>query len=199
MSLLDSGNNRTKAAFDHIPDCNAGPAEDYGYDTLSRITDANYFDATDPNLVDYENEVFTMDELGNRSNVKLRSDANEVYIVDANTNRYASIDSNSLTCDAAGNITQDKQGYAYSYDYENRLAKVTKDGNDIAEFAYDAFGRRIKKYDVKADETTLYYYNNNWQVLSETDANGTTQRWFVYGNYIDEPIMKKIQNPQIRQ
>jgi len=40
-----------------------------------------------------------------------------------------------------------------------------------------------------ADETTLYYYNGNWQVLAESDANGTTQRWFVYGNYIDEALM----------
>ena len=96
-------------------------------------------------------------------------------------------------------MTADSRGYAYSYDYENRLVKITKDSNDVAGFAYDAFGRRIKKYDGEADETTLYYYNNNWQVLSEIDANGATQRWFVYGNYIDEPIMKKIQNPQIRQ
>ena len=38
-------------------------------------------------------------------------------------------------------------------------------------------------------QTTLYYYNNNWQVVAETDANGLTQRWFVYGNYIDEALM----------
>lgn len=53
---------------------------------------------------------------------------------------------------------------------------------------YNTFDRRIRKIDSIASETTLYYYNNNWQMLSETDANGVTQRWFVYGNYIDEPI-----------
>ncbi|MHC4619576.1 MAG: hypothetical protein ACYTEQ_17660, partial [Planctomycetota bacterium] len=57
------------------------------------------------------------------------------------------------------------------------------------QFAYDALGRRIRKKDLAATRTTLYYYNTNWQVLAETDANGTTQRWFVYGNYIDEPLM----------
>jgi RHS repeat-associated protein len=62
----------------------------------------------------------------------------------------------------------------------------------VAEFAYDALGRRIRKIDSIADETTLYYYNNNWQVLSETDADGTTQRWFVYRNYIDEPLMMYV-------
>ena len=91
-------------------------------------------------------------------NVKLRSGPNEVYIVDANTNRYVSVADANLTYDAAGNLTKDSDGYEYEYDYENRLAKITKDSNDVAEFAYDAFGRRIKKYDGEANETTLYYY-----------------------------------------
>lgn len=34
-----------------------------------------------------------------------------------------------------------------------------------------------------------FIHNNNWQVLTETDANGLTHRWFVYGDYIDEPLM----------
>jgi len=34
--------------------------------------------------------------------------------------------------------------------------KIAKDGNDIAEFAYDALGRRIEKKDlIDANETTL--------------------------------------------
>ena len=41
-----------------------------------------------------------------------------------------------------------------------------------------------------ADETTLYYYNNNWQILAETDENGTQQRDYIYGNYIDEVLLK---------
>jgi len=129
-----------------------------------------------------------MDDLSNRTNVKLRDDSNEVYVVDANTNRYDSVGGNSLAYDAAGNLATDNQGYAYSYDYENRIVKITKDSNDIAEFAYDALGRRARKIDSVASETTLYYYNNNWQVLSETDANNVTQRWFVYGNCIDEVL-----------
>ena len=51
---------------------------------------------------------------------------------------------NSLTYDAAGNVTTDKNGYEYEYDYENRIVKIVKDSNDIAEYAYDALGRRIK-------------------------------------------------------
>jgi len=51
----------------------------------------------------------------------------------------------ALTYDSAGNLTADKDGYEYQYDYENRIVKITKDDNDIAEFAYDALGRRIEK------------------------------------------------------
>ena len=65
----------------------------------------------------------------------------------------------------AGNLTIDKQGYEYEYDYENRIVKITKDSSDIAEFAYDALGRRIRKIDSAAGKTALYYHNHNWQVL----------------------------------
>ena len=60
------------------------------------------------------------------------------------------------------------------------------------EYAYDALGRRIRKIDRVAnpDETTLYYYNNNWQILAETNAGGTQQRDYIYGNYIDEVLLK---------
>ena len=40
-----------------------------------------------------------------------------------------------------------------------------------------------------ASSTTVYYYNNNWQVLSEYDGSNNFQRSCVYGNYIDEVLM----------
>jgi|GEM_PF-1237932 len=131
-----------------------------------------------------------MDKLGNRESVNVR-DGNDVnYAVDTLTNRYDSIGANSLEYDPAGNLIKDRDGYHYEYDYENRIVEVLDDANNaVAQFAYDALGRRIRKKDLVADEATLYYYNGNWQVLAETDANGTTQRWFVYGNYIDEALM----------
>ena len=35
----------------------------------------------------------------------------------------------------------------------------------------------------------MYYYNNNWQVVTEADSAGDTARYFVYGNFIDEPVL----------
>jgi len=73
--------------------------------------------------------------------------------------------------------------------------KITKEGNDIAEFAYDALGRRIRKTDLVADTNTLYYYNVNWQVLSEYDGAGSHKQSFAYGNYIDEPVQRWVGHP----
>jgi len=95
-----------------------------------------------------------------------------------------------LSFDAAGNLTTDKDGYEYEYDYENRIVKVTKDGDDIAKFYYDALGRRIKKEDcITSSNTRLYYYSNNWQVLEERDSSDNFKKWLAYGNYIDELLL----------
>jgi hypothetical protein len=36
---------------------------------------------------------------------------------------------------------------------------------------------------------TLYYHNYNWQVLAQCDGSNNCLRYFVYGNYIDEPLL----------
>jgi YD repeat-containing protein len=108
------------------------------------------------------------------------------FVVDDDTNRYTSIGGNSITHDDAGNLTADKDGYTYEYDYENRVVRIEdSSSNDVAEYAYDALGRRIRVIDSKASTTTLYYYNPQWQVLAEYDNANNLQRYFIYGNYID--------------
>jgi len=63
------------------------------------------------------------------------------------------------------------------------------DGNDIAQFAYDTLGRRIRKTDSQdPNNTRLYYYNNNWQVLYEYTDSNSLYSMFMYGNYIDEAV-----------
>src|SRR5690554_3457095 len=61
--------------------------------------------------------------------------------------------------------------------------------NTAAQYAYDALGRRIRKVDAVASETTVYYYSDNWQVLAEYDGAGAPQAYYVFGNYIDEVLL----------
>ena len=96
-----------------------------------------------------------MDELPNRDgNQTLRDDPGAPgvnFVVDDDTNRYTSIGGNSIGHDDAGNLTTDKDGYTYEYDYENRIAKIQDSAsNDVAEYACDALGRRIRFIDKSA-------------------------------------------------
>ena len=107
-------------------------------------------------------------------------------------NEYTSIDGTSVSHDAAGNLSADPNGYTYEYDHDNRLTKIKKDSGTttVAEFTYDALGRRIEAIDSLAAATTRYYYDG-WRVLSETNAAGVNQRDYVYGNYLDELLIKR--------
>ncbi|MHC4154055.1 MAG: RHS repeat domain-containing protein [Planctomycetota bacterium] len=135
--------------------------------------------------------VLATGDLGNRTTVNVREGNDVNYVVDNPTNRYNSVGDPNLSYDSAGNLTADRDGYGYQYDYENRIVEINDvNGTVIAEFAYDGLGRRIRKIDSDANETTHYYYNNNWQVLSEYDGSGTFKAWYAYGNYIDEVLMR---------
>jgi RHS repeat-associated protein len=174
--------NISRIKFDHRT-TPLDPCDDFAYDNLDRLTMARYG-------VDDVNEIFTVDDLGNRLNVNLHNGTDVNYIVDNLTNRYEKVGDANLYYDEAGNLIADKDGYEYEYDYENRITEIKKNGSTtVAEFAYDALGRRIKKYDNIAMETTLYYYGSGWQVLAEYDTSDNLQRRFVYGNYIDEALV----------
>jgi len=60
-----------------------------------------------------------------------------------------------------------------------------------ATFEYDALGRRIEKVDAIAGTTTRYYYDDQ-RVAVQTLVSGgveTDDRYFVFGNYIDEVLV----------
>ncbi|MBN1124404.1 MAG: hypothetical protein JXA82_05295 [Sedimentisphaerales bacterium] len=184
-SYVDDENNIYRKTFDHR---SGDPYNQYSYDALDRLTGVTYHDS--------DTEAFAMDDLGNRDgNQTLRDDGTVNFVVDDDTNRYTSIGGHSITHDDAGNMTQDRQGYRYQYDYENRISRIFKmDGQNevtVATFDYDALGRRIRKisYDSVPSVATLYYYNPDWQCLEERNGSDVLQRSFAYGNYIDEVLL----------
>ncbi len=178
-SYVAGENNIDEIVFNHY---NGIPSLDMDYDSIDRLTGINYFTVND-------NEAFTMDDLGNRLSVNLRSGVGQSYTVDTANNQYSAVDSSPLSYDDAGNMTTDHRGWQYEYDYENRLQIVYDDqSNMIAYYDYDALGRRI------LSNNTLYYNNYNWQVCLETEFDGsstteTQQRSFIWGNYIDEALI----------
>ncbi len=175
-------NNIYRKVFDHRT---GDPYNQYAYDDLDRLTAVTYHDS--------DTEAFNMDDLGNRDgNQTLRDDGTVNFTVDDDTNRYTSIGGNNISHDDAGNMSTDKDEYTYEYDYENRLVRIEDSSSvEVATHDYDALGRRIRVIDKsgESDVTTLYYHNPDWQVLAEYNGADELQRYYVYGNYIDEPLV----------
>ncbi len=108
---------------------------------------------------------------------------------------YKSESGNMIDHDAAGNLIADKDGYLYDYDGENRIVRISRGDGDstpttVAEFVYDALGRRIYAYDAIADTGRYFCYNNAWQVLEEYDDAGDFAWANIFGNYIDEVLVR---------
>jgi len=180
-TYVDDENNIYRKTFDHRT---GDPYNQYSYDALDRLESIYYHD--------YDYEYFNMDALGNRTGSQTLRDGTVSFTVDSSTNRYTGIGGNNIYHDDAGNMILDKDSYVYYYDYENRIVKIKDQfNNDVAEMDYDALGRRIRVIDKSAnpDVTTLYYYNPQWQVLAEYNGSNQLQRYFIYGNYIDEPLI----------
>jgi RHS repeat-associated protein len=151
---------------------------EYVYDQLNRLTNA-----THPSGLPTEG--FTLDSVGNRlvditkpnpaqSDGKWQYNANH-QLLQAATENTSFMGSNSQPInygwDAAGNLTQKStpagtegqfptDNQRYVYDAQNRLIE-TQDaqGNAIASYQYDPFGRRIRK-------TVYREWNSGWQALA---------------------------------
>ncbi|MCP4707885.1 MAG: RHS repeat-associated core domain-containing protein, partial [Planctomycetes bacterium] len=59
------------------------------------------------------------------------------------------------------------------------------------EYTYNALGRRSQKHEILGldDDYIRYYYNKDYQVLSETDEDDAELRSFVYGRGLDEVLL----------
>jgi RHS repeat-associated protein len=83
--------------------------------------------------------------------------------------------------DDNGNLiykSQDGSSFYYEYDYENRLVKVTKDGDMVAAYTYNGEGKRIVS--TEKGVTTYYLYDGNNAVI-ERDSQGQTTAHYTRG------------------
>ncbi|AQQ71828.1 Cell wall-associated polypeptide CWBP200 [Limihaloglobus sulfuriphilus] len=152
-------NNIASKQFGHR---SSAPATTYTYDDIDRLLMAQHLGVS-ANTEDFTN----MDDLGNRDgDITIWDESTSSYddiefAVDPDNNQYNSIDNKGISYDNAGNMTEDIHDYTYTYDYENRLVRI-EDGQSaaVAQFCYDALGRRIMKDDNTMDYPWMYYYDN---------------------------------------
>jgi YD repeat-containing protein len=72
------------------------------------------------------------------------------------------------------------ESVSYQYNHNNQITKAIKNGITVGEYFYDGTGKRIKK--IANGETTIFHYDIFGNIISETDANGTLKRDYIYLN-----------------
>jgi RHS repeat-associated protein len=108
------------------------------------------------------------------------------------TNTYrvsASGASASYTYDPNGNLLSKVEGtdtWAYTWNAENQLTKVEKNGVEVARYAYDPLGRRVEK--VAGGVTASYAYDQE-DVLRE--ARGVSTLKYIHGPGTVEPLARE--------
>ncbi len=109
---------------------------------------------------------------------------------------------NNYTYNAAGQITQnlDQSGtHVYGYDAPDRLTSATYTGTPAESYAYDAVGNRTSSHRsatynyqpfnrLTSTSTATYLYNNNGNMISKSDASGTTQFAWDFENRLVQVV-----------
>ena len=153
----------------------------YVYDNIYQLTQA-----TRP-LPAQPDETFNYDPLGNR----LLTDGQTTNSIIGQANRLLDDTTFTYTYDNNGNLIQktDKatnETTDYTYDAENQLIRIDLPGGSVAQYRYDALGRRIEK-DVDG-AITRYVYDGE-DMLLEFDGTNTQIARFTHGPGIDEPLI----------
>ena len=165
-----------------------GPAS--GYDLGSGLTLNNTYDEsyrlTEISAGSIISYTYTRNAAGDVSSVSGKpkpSFTNETTAFSHSGNRLTEA-SGSMTAvythNDCGCITSDGTR-SFTYNQNHRLVLVEEGMTTIAEYAYDGFGRRVKKV-VSGTETTYYHYDANSRLIAETDYIGNAVREYVYLN-----------------
>jgi RHS repeat-associated protein len=148
-------------------------SEAYTYDPLDRLKLVKRGNTT--------TESYSYDKVGNRL-----SALNSSPWAYNDWNQLQSLPGATFTYDANGNMATkvDSTGsWTYEWTAENQLARVVKNGSEVARYAYDPIGRRIEK--VAGGVTTTWLYDGE-DILRQTV--GTTATTYIHGPNIDEPL-----------
>ncbi|OHB53420.1 MAG: hypothetical protein A2Y12_14585 [Planctomycetes bacterium GWF2_42_9] len=182
-----NNSNRSKCIYNHLTNA---PFDNFESDIYGQITEAEYFTG--------KKEEFAYDFLGNRTLAQTKEGYTETYYHNL-VNQYTKIrtnlnffnfvyDSNIYWDQNARLSYSGDDNFSYEYDLLGNLTKVTADGQTIAEFVYDALGRRIRK--TTSDCDTIYYYDLSNRITAEynIDPQGTPVfvAEYIYGsNFAD--------------
>jgi RHS repeat-associated protein len=165
ISASSAGNNGN--VYRILNNVDSTRSTTFQYDTLNRITQGNTITTTGGNCWgETYNNIDAWGNLFNRAGVSgMTGCAYESLSTTASNNNRL----NTLTYDAAGNVTNDGNGNTPTYDVENRIATVAG-----VTYTYDADGDRTQK-----SSGTMYWPGPDG-VLAETDLSGTIKEEYIF-------------------
>ncbi len=194
MDAMTYGNglthSRTFDADHRLTNLQTGTVQDlsYGFDFANNIT--QQLDNLDSNLTEtyqydgldrlsqgsgeYGAKVYNYNGIGDRINILTNGIAKN-YHYESGSHRLGQIlsgTSETFTYDNNGNTTS-TNNFDFIYGDNNRLSDVV----GIAQYVYNGQSQRVKK---TGPQTTYYHYDQAGQLISESDAAGTTEKEYVY-------------------
>jgi RHS repeat-associated protein len=183
----DSEGNKQYEAKTH----NLADSEAYQYDDAHRLTGfrvGTLVGGTVPAPV--TQSAWTLDPVGNWHS-RTTDGATESRTHNA-MNEIATIDGLALAHDDNGNLADDRR-CLYAHDEENRPIEVRRksDGAVLAQYAYDALGRRVVKLANLSPPGALVetqYFHDSARAIEDQDSAGATLATYVYGNGLDEVL-----------
>ncbi|MBB6184650.1 hypothetical protein [Oleiagrimonas soli] len=176
----DANGNITKAT--DLSDTQGRRDKNMTYDGLNRLKDASA-----PNL--WGDESYAYDALNNISTMT-NNGVGEIYNYDS-SNRLISVATggsalHNFVYDDRGNMIQ-KDGTSLVFDLADRLKQIT----GVANYDYDASGRRVKKINNNGD-ITYYGYSSAgklmWQYVPTTTTTGTGSDYV----YLRDKLIAKL-------
>jgi RHS repeat-associated protein len=144
----------------------------FRYDELGRLTNA---------IVNAATWSYTYDANGNRT-VSTLNGSGSTYTTVSGSNRLSSLTNpaRNFTFDTSGNTLTDSTTYTATYLLEGRLGTI-KRGGVTTTYAYDGFGRRVRKFSsTAASSTVVFVHDLSGHLLGEYDVNGSPVREYVW-------------------
>jgi YD repeat-containing protein len=130
---------------------------------------------------------YTYDKVGNRTDLGRHAIAGD---------RLDTFNGNSLFYDADGDLIKRRHGGADTqrlyWNSMNQLLAVWSSGGDSVTFAYDGFGRRIRK---TTSAGTVRYVWDGENVLAEVDGSGVHLAEYTYYPGVDRPNSMLLNGP----
>ncbi|MEK5520917.1 DNRLRE domain-containing protein [Heyndrickxia sp. FSL W8-0423] len=124
---------------------------------------------------------YTYDAVGNRLTKKVTKGTTvttDIYTYDA-ANQLSTINGKAVTHDKSGNMTNDGKK-TFIYDADDRLVEVKEGTTSLGKYQYNSEGLRVSK--TTGSITVYYTYDENNNVVLETDSAGNVLASYVYDN-----------------